>query len=171
MRYLIICTEQRKLDVTCCDVSIETLARNAIAYTLIADDISGVQSELIWCIYYDVRLPADALRLLQTQAQKLSETAKTIEAWNDCPYSRYIRFCDLSTFKRVAALWTYYSVDQSELSKFHDQQQSLKKRWQTAKEHHEDKAGAPGIFAMGVRSTAPFFHASMGHLGRSHKIY
>ncbi|KAL1595943.1 hypothetical protein SLS60_009633 [Paraconiothyrium brasiliense] len=145
-----------------------------IAYTLIVDDVSGVQSQHIWSIYYDVRLKVDAFLLLQSQAQKLVKSANTIDAWNDSCYGQYVRFCDLSTFKKVTDSWTYYAITQSEGKKFHDQQQSLKKQWQTAEQHQKEMTKTSGIVATGVRSAAPFFLDWMDYMdkgGNPHRAY
>ncbi|KAF2440861.1 hypothetical protein P171DRAFT_84450 [Karstenula rhodostoma CBS 690.94] len=69
--------DRRKLDVTCCDVSAKTLARNIIAYTLIADDVSGVQSQTICNIYYDVKVEAP-LRTRMGESSCSADAASTI---------------------------------------------------------------------------------------------
>lgn len=110
------------------------------------------------------------LKMLQTQAQKLLFWAESIDTWNDTSYGRYIRFCDQLTLDRVKRCWSYYSIS-SLASEFRDQQQSLKKQWQTAKDHERERNGTSGSVLTGLRSTAPFIFDSREHVENSHRTY
>ncbi|KAF2469196.1 uncharacterized protein BDR25DRAFT_230166 [Lindgomyces ingoldianus] len=132
----------RKLDFTCCDIEAEIIARNIIALTsIIDDDKAGSNLRNIWNIYYHVLLDAESLAYLQAQAQKLIDTASSIESWNSGPYGDSIRFCDTTTFANVVKLWKFYAIESADKEKYTEQQGILKSQWKAAQQHKECALG------------------------------
>ncbi|KAF2445427.1 hypothetical protein P171DRAFT_512676 [Karstenula rhodostoma CBS 690.94] len=131
----------RRLDITCCDVEAEILARNIILYTLFLDDTDGASTVCIWNIYYHMKLDAKSLDLLREQADKLQNTSRSIEDWRKGPYGDIIRFCDIITFNRVADMWKFYAIRPSHGKRFKVQQKQLKAGFLTARNNRKERIG------------------------------
>ncbi|KIW67600.1 hypothetical protein PV04_06838 [Phialophora macrospora] len=129
-------TDKSKLDITCCDVNAEIIARNALLYTLIIDDLDGRNTDLLWNIYYHLKIDDAALELLRRQAQKLADLAGTLEQWHHGPYSALLRFCDKISFDIVVELWRFYGVGPSQPFWYRAQQRRLKQSVGRAQQAH-----------------------------------
>ncbi|KAI1612183.1 hypothetical protein EDD36DRAFT_277223 [Exophiala viscosa] len=143
-----------RLDITCCDILAETIARNALLYTLLIDDKEDNNAHLIWNIYYHTMVDQNALQLLRDQAKKLSGLTTSLETWHNSPYGNSIRFCDQGTFTRVIQLWKFYSLDPSHGPVFHSQQKRLQASFSKAQNLHTKLVGGKVNYSA-VRSTAP----------------
>ncbi|KIJ65882.1 hypothetical protein HYDPIDRAFT_87876 [Hydnomerulius pinastri MD-312] len=101
-------TVPQKLDITCCDIEVAVLARNAILFTLLADD--GAQDRLgsIWNIFYHLMLDETSLSLLLAQCRKLVELAKDAETWRAGPYGHFLTVCDAATLAELRRFWNLY---------------------------------------------------------------
>ncbi|KIJ65876.1 hypothetical protein HYDPIDRAFT_151538 [Hydnomerulius pinastri MD-312] len=101
-------TDPQKLDITCCDIEVAVLARNAILFTLLADD--GAQDRLrsIWNIFYHLMLDETSLLLLLAQCRKLVELAKGAESWRAGPYGHFLTVCDAATLAELRRFWNLY---------------------------------------------------------------
>lgn len=122
------CVEPQKLDVTCCDVqaavlgrrsshsslcyltlkSLDYVARNAILFTLLADEGAQDRLDHIWNIFYHLVLDNESLTLLIEQCRKLVVLSKDLESWNTGPYARFLTMCDKRTLAEVRRFWSLY---------------------------------------------------------------
>ncbi|KAF8448653.1 hypothetical protein L210DRAFT_3470651 [Boletus edulis BED1] len=100
--------EPQKLDVTCCDVEAAVLARNAILFTLLADDGAQDRIDLIWNIFYHFLLDQESLSLLVEKCRKLVTLAKDLDSWNAGPYARFLTLCDKRTLAELRRFWNLY---------------------------------------------------------------
>ncbi|KAJ3114912.1 hypothetical protein HDU96_001469 [Phlyctochytrium bullatum] len=71
---------RRTLDFTCCDDMPEIVARNTLLLTMIMDGV--VDHEIMWNVYYDLKLDDVSLKTLYKQAKKLLVVAKSTEMLN-----------------------------------------------------------------------------------------
>ncbi|KIV77254.1 hypothetical protein PV11_09067 [Exophiala sideris] len=143
-----------KLDITCCDILAETIARNALLFTLLVDDKECNNAHLIWNIYYHTMVDKDALQLLRDQAKKLDGLTTSLETWHKSQYGGSLRFCDQSTFARVVQVWKFYSLDPSHGPLFHTQQKQLQASFSKAQSLHT-KLVSGKITYSGARSAGP----------------
>ena len=74
------------------------------------DDQEGRNCDLLWSIYYDLRLNEPARELLRLQATKLLGLSTSSEQWLQSPYSR-LKWCDSTTKSDVRAVWKLYASD------------------------------------------------------------
>lgn len=121
------CVEPQKLDITCCDVEpavlgrpyissrvhrgleyLSQLARNALLFTLLADEGAQDRMDTIWNIFYHFVLEPESLALLIEQCRKLVMLAKDLESWNAGPYARFLTVCDKSTLAQLHRIWSLY---------------------------------------------------------------
>ncbi|KAH0829190.1 hypothetical protein J3R83DRAFT_2738 [Lanmaoa asiatica] len=102
--------EPQRLDVTCCDVEAAVLARNAILFTLLADEGAQDRIDLIWNIFYHFVLDQESLSLLIEQCRKLLALAKDLELWNTGPYARFLTVCDKRTLAEIHRFWSLYTA-------------------------------------------------------------
>ncbi|OJJ48721.1 hypothetical protein ASPZODRAFT_62802 [Penicilliopsis zonata CBS 506.65] len=160
----------RKLDITCCDIEVEIIARNILFYTLLVDDTERKNTDKIWNLYYHFSIDSDSLHLLRDQADQLQKLASTIEEWNDGKYGHLLRFCDTNTFSKVVGLWKFYSLQPSHGEAFEEQQARLERGIQKARKIKETVVGNSFIFS-GIRSAAPCASHALQDLPQSHKIY
>ncbi|KAM5441428.1 hypothetical protein MferCBS31731_003499 [Microsporum ferrugineum] len=144
----------RKVDVTCCDLEAEIIARNMLLYTLILDNPNNENVKHIWNIYNDVLINTTALGLLQAQAKKLVENTHNIADWNNGKYGKILRFCTNASFLQVMHLWKFYALDPSDEQAFKHQQRELKLATQKAKELQSQIIGE-SMVGTGWRSAAP----------------
>ncbi|KAF9228361.1 hypothetical protein BS17DRAFT_773573 [Gyrodon lividus] len=101
-------TKPQNLDITCCDIEAGVLARNALLFTLLADD--GVEDKLnsIWNIFYHLLLDQTSLTLLLAQCRKLVGLAKDTDSWRAGPYSHFLTTCDAATLAELRRFWNMY---------------------------------------------------------------
>ncbi|KAL1987778.1 hypothetical protein VTN96DRAFT_2618 [Rasamsonia emersonii] len=160
----------RKLDITCCDIEAEIIARNITLYTLLIDDEKGENTNLIWCIYYNIMLDDDSLKLLRKQAKKLKDTASTLSEWHNGKYGRQLRFCDTTTFTKVTRLWEFYSIDPSQGRAFSEQQQKLRHGIQEARKTKDHYVGQKENLN-GIRSAAPYSLSALEDMPQLYEFY
>ncbi|KAJ5591619.1 uncharacterized protein N7459_001988 [Penicillium hispanicum] len=98
----------RQLDVTCCDVVSEVIARDILLLSLILDDKDGSLEDTTWDLFFHFRIPDQSLKLLQAQANKLVSTSSSIQSWNSSKYGERIRLADESSLKKVRDAWAFY---------------------------------------------------------------
>ncbi|KAG9312022.1 hypothetical protein JVU11DRAFT_7297 [Chiua virens] len=102
--------EPPKLDVTCCDVESAVLARNALLFTLLADEDAQQRLDQIWNIFYHFVLDPDSFSLLVEQSRRLVTLAKDLESWNTGPYARFLTVCDKRTLAELHRCWSLYAA-------------------------------------------------------------
>lgn len=83
-------------------------ARNAILFTLLADNGAQDRMDSIWNIFYHFVLDQESLSLLIEQCRKLLTLAKDIESWNAGPYARFLTVCDKRTLAELHRFWSLY---------------------------------------------------------------
>ncbi|EAS32822.3 uncharacterized protein CIMG_03846 [Coccidioides immitis RS] len=160
----------RDLDITCCDIEAEIIARNIILFTLIIDDVKSENIKRIWDIYYHFQVDDDSLGLLREQASRLKGIASTAEGWNNGNYGHILRFCDSYTFSQVMRLWDFYALQPCNGSAFEEQQKQLKQGIEKAKSIQAHVIG-DGIVTTGARSMAPLFSSGIEGLSKFYKDY
>ncbi|KAJ3111261.1 hypothetical protein HDU96_005873 [Phlyctochytrium bullatum] len=142
----------RKLDFTCCDFEAEIVARNVLLLSMIVD--GDVDHDVMWNIYYDLKLDDVSLQALCKQAQKLLNVAQTTDSWRNSSYGKVIRFCDASTLERMVPLWKIYAINPSDPTGLAKQQKTLKARFDEAMETRRARLGNATILT-GLRSSSP----------------
>ncbi|KDB20649.1 hypothetical protein H109_07402 [Trichophyton interdigitale MR816] len=157
----------RKVDVTCCDLEGEIIARNMLLYTLIVDSTNDTNIEDIWNIYNNVLINKTALALLRSQAKKLVGNSKSISDWNGGKYGKTLRFCTQATYSRVVQMWKFYALDPSDELSFKDQQKKLELTIQKARDLKKHIIGTTRV-ATGIRSAAP---CDLTKIVESHDLY
>ncbi|KAK2867969.1 hypothetical protein FQN49_003287 [Arthroderma sp. PD_2] len=144
----------RTVDMTCCDIETEIIARNALLYTLILDDSNNENAKNIWNLYNDILVNTTTLTLIRDQAKTLIENTETIADWNDGKYGKVLRFSSHATFSQVMRLWRFYALDPSSQQAFKEQQRKLRLGIEKARELQKKLVGKTSI-GTGVRSAAP----------------
>ncbi|OAL70018.1 hypothetical protein A7D00_5547 [Trichophyton violaceum] len=157
----------RKVDVTCCDLEAEIIARNVLLYTLIIDSTNDTNIEDIWNIYNNVLINDTALALLRSQAKKLVEDSKSLSDWNRGKYGKTLRFCTQATYSCVVHMWKFYALDPSDGLVFEDQQKKLELSIQKARDLKKQIVGTTRV-ATGIRSAAP---CDFTKIDESHDFY
>ena len=145
-------------------------ARNILTFTLLPDDTKGQQQSHIWQIYYHVYLDDKALKLLQSQAKKLSDLATTLESWKDGKYGKIMTFCDEGTFTMVKKLWEEYGRcdrTKSEQTKYDN---DFKAGIEDALGKKKDLGGA-GLNLTAPRSAAPTSSTAIQDIPKAHDYY
>ncbi|KAF2265489.1 hypothetical protein CC78DRAFT_579231 [Lojkania enalia] len=163
--------ENRKIDVTCCDLEPEILARNILALTLITEDTDGVRSQKIWDLYYHVHIDRETLLYLQSQAKKLLHHAQSIDDWHKGLYGDFVRFCNTTTFTELVKMWRLYAIDSSEPEKFNSEQNSLRMQWKSAQEHRTRKIGKESMVLNSIRAYAPLFRDAIVNAPKHYREY
>ncbi|EOA85592.1 uncharacterized protein SETTUDRAFT_40231 [Exserohilum turcica Et28A] len=97
----------RDFDITCCDI------QDAVIGICKALDPIVILMRIIWDIYYHFYLDESSLKVLTDQAKELVSLSNSLDAWHGTKYGSILRFCDLSTFTRVRALWKSYCTQDS----------------------------------------------------------
>jgi hypothetical protein len=85
-----------------------------LLFSLIIADVDGKNQQMIWNIYYHFYLDDASLKILNDQAKVLVSLSTSLDVWHGTMYGRILRFCDLSTFIRVKALWESYCMHDSD---------------------------------------------------------
>ncbi|KAG2074776.1 hypothetical protein BDR04DRAFT_1171264 [Suillus decipiens] len=97
-------TASQKLDFTCCDLE----ARNAILFTLLADEGAVQKVPQIWNIFFHFYLDKASHDLLISQCRKLVELSSDLDSWNNGPYGHFLRMCTEATLAELRHLWQLY---------------------------------------------------------------
>jgi len=100
-QFLVCVTQARPLFI---DI-IPSLARNALLFTLLADDGAENRLSSIWNIFYHMMLDKDSLSLLIEQCRKLVPLAQDMETWKQGPYAHIVAMCDDATLFDVQRFW------------------------------------------------------------------
>ena len=85
--------------------NIPSLARNALLFTLLADDGAENRLSSIWNIFYHMMLDKDSLSLLIEQCRKLVPLAQDMETWKQGPYAHIVAMCDDTTLSDIQRFW------------------------------------------------------------------
>ncbi|KAI0818478.1 hypothetical protein BC628DRAFT_1424076 [Trametes gibbosa] len=107
--YTIFCESPsitRKLDFTCGDYDPGVLARNALLFTMITDDVAQTT---IWDIFFHMYLSDNAHATLLSQCRKLLACSTTTEDWNASPYGSFLRVGTEQTLLEIRRLWSFYT--------------------------------------------------------------
>ncbi|PHH70322.1 hypothetical protein CDD80_6099 [Ophiocordyceps camponoti-rufipedis] len=89
---------ERQIDITACDYDEKVIGRNVILLTLVLD-ADEEEFEILWNIYYHLRVDEKAIDLLLPHLKKLLSHCECIDTWNASRYGRCISFCNDDTFK------------------------------------------------------------------------
>ncbi|KAH7883192.1 hypothetical protein F5I97DRAFT_1902858 [Phlebopus sp. FC_14] len=100
--------DPQKLDVTCCDIEPAVLARNALLFSLLADEGAEERLDSIWNIFYHLLLDQTSLSLLIEQCRKLVAAAQNLKSWREGPYSHFLFMCNEETLSSLRQLWSLY---------------------------------------------------------------
>jgi len=100
-QFLVCVTQARPLFI---DI-IPSLARNALLFTLLADDGAENRLSRIWNIFYHMMLDKDSLSLLIEQCRKLVPLAQDMETWKQGPYAHIVAMCDDATLFDIQRFW------------------------------------------------------------------
>ncbi|KAI0665455.1 hypothetical protein C8Q78DRAFT_1064754 [Trametes maxima] len=104
---------RRLLDFTCCDFDPGVIARNALLFTMIMDD---VPQHIIWKIFFDMYLDPEALSQLLVQCRKIIAYSRTLQDWLDSPYGSIIRVGTAFTLSELRRMWTRYALSAAQRS-------------------------------------------------------
>ncbi|KAK3692977.1 hypothetical protein B0T22DRAFT_504251 [Podospora appendiculata] len=104
-------SDDRHLDITCCDVEGSVLARNILLFSLILDSPNDIWNGVNWNIYYHMYLDRACYDRLQEQAKKLHGLSASMDTWRGSEYGTLISFCDGGTLARVHEVWGFYTLD------------------------------------------------------------
>jgi hypothetical protein len=99
----------------------------------------------LWALYYQVVINSESQKHLQAQAKKLLGFTGSMDDWHNGPYGKLIRFCNSTTFREVAKLWKFYSIDTSDAEEYKQQQSLLKDQWQKAQGFQQEKIGQGAV--------------------------
>ncbi|KAI1276383.1 hypothetical protein F5Y07DRAFT_408327 [Xylaria sp. FL0933] len=102
--------DARVMDVTCCDNQKAVIARNILLLTLLIDGNKS-SGDLVWNLYYHMKIDNKSLELLRSQAQKLYDLSASMDAWQRGTYGSRLQFCDTATLEDVRAMWAFYAVE------------------------------------------------------------
>jgi hypothetical protein len=131
-------------------------ARNILLFSLVMSDTDGENQETIWNIYYHFYLDESSLQALIDQVKILLSLSTSLDAWHGTPYGQVLRFCDLSTFTRVRALWRSYCIQDSNDERRATFNRLLEANIQRAKEVKAHYVGSENAYVTtGIRSAAP----------------
>lgn len=83
-----------------------SLARNALLFSLIVDD---VPSKNTWNIFYHLYLDQCSVDLLLVQCQKLLTLSTTHATWRSSPYGHFLKFCTDRSLSEVRRHWYLYA--------------------------------------------------------------
>lgn len=64
-----------------------------------------MSDDTLWNIYYHLYLDEAGLDVVLEQTTKLLATSRTITDWNQGPYGKIIKFCDLDTLADARSVW------------------------------------------------------------------
>ncbi|KAH9846882.1 hypothetical protein C2E23DRAFT_539520 [Lenzites betulinus] len=96
----------RKLDFTCGDYDPGVLARNALLYTMIIDNVAET---MIWNIFFHLYFDDNAHAALLSQCDKLLACSATPEDWHASPYGAFLRVGTEETLLAFRRLWSLYA--------------------------------------------------------------
>ncbi|OJJ43643.1 hypothetical protein ASPZODRAFT_74025 [Penicilliopsis zonata CBS 506.65] len=161
---------KRNLDITCCDIETEILARNIVLYTLILKDTHDRTARKIWNIYYHIFLDKDSLKLLRRHAAALVEEGDTLEEWHQGKYGKIIRFSDSGTFARVRQAWEFYAIRSSDKDAFDERLHQLKSVFEKARNIQRLISDGQAIINA-ARSVSPCLPSSIDHLSELYRWY
>ncbi|KAF8551988.1 hypothetical protein OG21DRAFT_1498767 [Imleria badia] len=101
-------TALRTFDITCCDVDVAVLARNALLFTLLADDDALDKLDKLWNLFYHMFVDKTSLSILFEQCRKLVALAESAVTWRAGPYGHFLTACDAGTLAELRRMWTAY---------------------------------------------------------------
>ncbi|GJE85083.1 DUF4470 and zf-MYND domain-containing protein [Phanerochaete sordida] len=100
---------ERRLDFTCCDIEPGILARNILLFTLIAEGEHTKQPQVLWNIFYHLRLDSTSLSVLHEHAAKLAGSSVNLDTWHASTYADFIDITTTSTLAELHRYWTFYA--------------------------------------------------------------
>ncbi|CUA73099.1 Protein TIC 214 [Rhizoctonia solani] len=137
----------RKVDITCSEVEAAILgkftqpfssfhsdpeiisARNILLFSTLADNTES--SKTIWEVFYHFKVSDDAVRVIQTQSQKLEKYAQDIQSWRQSPYGSFLKMVDTRTLAELRLHWKNYadfsSLPHDRTSQLYAKQKDLSK--------------------------------------------
>jgi hypothetical protein len=142
-----------------------------LLFSLVIADTDGKHQQMIWNIYYHFYLDESSLEILSNHARRLVSLSTSIDAWHRTTYGRILRFCDLSTFTRVTALWRSYCVQDLNESRRSTFNRLLEANLERAKEAKAYYVGSENVHVnTGIRSAAPvgLAYAENAHVSYQH---
>ncbi|KAF5673183.1 hypothetical protein FHETE_3476 [Fusarium heterosporum] len=145
---------QRKLDITCCDVVEQIVARNAFFLTFLLDDGCKLSEDQLWNVYYHLFVDEETASTVGDTAAKLLNESKSLHDWNNSRYGKALRFCDANTLSDVRRVWL---TIKSAATRCHSDSymETFQKNVQPSKDFREEVLGRGGANVTAMRSAAP----------------
>jgi hypothetical protein len=143
------------------NLEISRLARNAILFTLLADEGAQDRVDLIWNIFYHFVLDEESLSLLIEQCRKLVTLARDLESWNAGPYARFLTACDERTLAELRRFWSLYVATADYTP---ERRKRFKKNFLDGKKEINDRF-AEGFVVSSSRSAGPLLPLAMQAVG------
>ena len=148
-------------------LEISRLARNAILFTLLADECAQDRIDLLWNIFYHFVLDQESLSLLIEQCRKLVALAKDLESWNAGPYAHFLTVCDKRTLAELHRFWSLY-VGTADYTP--DHRKRFKKNFLDGKKKVNDRF-AEGFVVSSSRSAVPLLPLAMQAVGEQFRKF
>ncbi|KAH7314010.1 hypothetical protein B0J17DRAFT_773410 [Rhizoctonia solani] len=99
---LTVAGDERKFDITCCDIEPAVLARNILLFALL-DQNKDV--DRLWEIFYHFKIDDRALNIITRQSQELYECAQSAETWSQSRFGPFIKMVDTKTLGELRRSW------------------------------------------------------------------
>ncbi|KAK5661571.1 hypothetical protein OQA88_9666 [Cercophora sp. LCS_1] len=149
---------KRKLDITCCDIEENIIARNILVLSLILDGNDVATPEQIWRIYYNLYLDDNDMQILNNQAQQLLGRSLTLDEWHDSRYGEVIRICDTDTLNLLRVIWSTFfsSATAKDDAQYKDKFEAAKKSSRAFKDLSQ---GEDGFSFTAIRAAAPLYQS------------
>ena len=91
------------------------IARNALLFTLLANDGALDKLDNLWNLFYHMFVDPTSLSILAEQCRKLVALAEDAITWRAGPYGHFLSTCDAGTLSELRRIWTAY-LDTATLS-------------------------------------------------------
>ena len=138
------------------------LARNAILFTLLADEDAQDRIDLIWNVFYHLMLDQESLSFLMDHCRKLVALAKDLESWNAGPYACFLTVCDKRTLAELHRFWSLYVATADYTP---ERRKRFKKDFLDGMKDVKDRLGKDGLVVTSARSAGPLMPLALKVVG------
>ena len=146
-----------------CAHRFETIARNTLLFTLLADGDIPNRINNIWNIFFHFYLDASSLNILCSQCRKLSDMAIDIDTWRNGPYGAFLKFCTKQTLAELRRHWILYESTENLPP---NEKKKLKDLFTMGNKSTLAKFGG-GTIVTAIRAAGPLWHEAY-ELGAEH---
>ncbi|EJD47209.1 hypothetical protein AURDEDRAFT_184063 [Auricularia subglabra TFB-10046 SS5] len=140
----------RIMDFTCNDAEPAVLARNAILYSLLHEDLTLMKLDQIWSIYYHMKLDAASLALLYSQCEKLHKASESTDLWAASPFAAYIKVASEHSLNELHRLFGLFLSTKPRLAQ-------LTKTFTAAIRKKYELTRKQGVISTPLRAAGPAF--------------